>query len=161
MNAILRTMSFATVALLGLVAAQPARADHDHDYERVDALARRIQNESSQLYSELARAGYDSNLRQAKNEVAQIYHLARRMHDTAHFGGSSRQLDRDVHALKRLVHHVEEHLVGHSHFRSHINRIDRLTHQLEDRVHNLDDSHFYSHRPYSFGSGGFSIRLGR
>jgi hypothetical protein len=161
MNAILRTASFAAVAALGLFAAQPARADHDHDHERIDTLARRVQNESAQLYSELARAGFSSELRQAKNEVAQIYHLARRMHDTAHFGGNSRQLDRDVHALKRLVHHVEEHLVGYSHFRNHVDRLDRLTHQLEDRVHDLDDRNFYSDRPYSFGSGGFSIRLGR
>lgn len=169
MNAILRTASFAALAAIGLVAAQPARADHN-DYERIDALARRIQNESSQLYSELAHARYSPELRLARNEVAEIYHLARRMHDTAHFGGSSRQLDRDVHALKRLVHHVEEHLVGYGHFRSHIDRIDRLTHQLEDRVHDLDDRRFYSDRPYSYGvrpaSGlsfgpGFSIQFGR
>jgi hypothetical protein len=159
MNAILRTTTLAAALAAGLFAAQPARADHDHDYERVDSLARRVQNESSQLYSELSRAGYNPELRMARNEVAQIYHLARRMHDSAHYGGSPRQLDRDVHALKRLVHHVEEHLVGYSHFRNHLDRLDRLTHQLEDRVHDLDDADFYSDRGYSFG--GFSIRLGR
>jgi hypothetical protein len=165
MNAILRTTTFAAAVALGLVAAAPARADHDHDYERIDSLARRIQNESSQLYGELSRAGYDPELRMARNEVAQIYHLARRMHDTAHHGGSSRQLDRDVHALKRLVHHVEEHLVGYRHYRNHVDRLDRLTHQLEDRVDDLDGRRYsrdYSGGWYSYSvPGGFSIRFGR
>lgn len=171
MTTILHTTSFAAIAALGLFAAQPAMADHGHDYERIDNLARRVQNESSQLYSELRNAGHSQNVRQARNEVADIYRLAGRLHDTAHRGGSPRQLDRDVHALKDLVHHVEEHLSGHGHFRRHMDRLDSLTHQLEDRIHDLDSRRSGS-RPVVYGPGygsggislggrGFSIQIGR
>jgi hypothetical protein len=170
MTTILQSTSLAAIAALGLFAAGPARADHS-DYERIDNLARRVQSESSQLYSELRHAGSSANLQQARTEVAEIYHLAGRIHDTAHFGGSRRQLDRDVHALERLVHHVQEHLSRHGHFRRHMDRIDSLTHQLEDRIHDLGERHGngrsvhygpgYGSSGINFGGRGFSIQIGR
>src|SRR5687767_881568 len=105
MTTTIRTMSLVAVAAIGLVAVQPARADHAHDYERIDRLARRVQDESRQLYSELRGFSGDRNLQTARHEVGQIYRLASRIHETAHYGGSGRQMDRDVHALKDLVHH--------------------------------------------------------
>jgi hypothetical protein len=179
MNTILRTATFAALATLGLFAAQTARADHRHDLERIDTLSQRIQDESRQLYGEIRSVAFgDPNLRAAQNEVADIYRLASRIHDAAHYGGSRRQMDRDVHALKQLVHHSEEHLDHHRHLRRHIERIDRLTHDLEDYVHKLSDRDFlsvspglgspgysYGYRPatsgISFGGRGFSIQIGR
>jgi hypothetical protein len=175
MTTILRTVSLATLAALGLFTASPARADHN-DYERVDRLALKLQEESRQLYSELRSASGDRNLQSARYEAGQIYRLASRIHDTAHYRGSPRQLDRDVHALKDLVHHVEEHLAFHRHFRRHVDQLDRLTHDLEDAIHRLDGRSLSSDRPVyygpsygarpgssgiSFGGSGFSIRLGR
>jgi hypothetical protein len=114
----------------------------------------------------------DRNLQSARHEVGQIYRLAARLHDTAHYGGSPRQLDRDVHALKDLVHHVDEHLHHHRHFRRHVEQIDRLTHDLEDAIHRLDGRGSYRGSPViyaprtgpggiSLGGRGFSIQIGR
>lgn len=177
MTTIFRTVSLAALATLGLVAAQPARADHDHDYDQIDRLALRVQDESRQLYSELRSVHHgDRNVQTARYEVGQIYRLAARIHDTAHYRGSPRQLDRDVHALKDLVHHVEDHLAHDRHFRRHIDQIDRLTHDLEDSIHRLDDRDFYRDAPVyygpsygtrssssgiTFGGRGFSIQFGR
>jgi uncharacterized protein (UPF0335 family) len=173
MNTILRTVSLSAVIALGLFAAQPAKADHRHDLNRIDELSRRIESEGRQLLAEIRGVGFgDHRVRSAFSEVAEIVRLASRIHDAAHFGGSRRQLDRDVHALKDLVHHVEEHVDHHRHLRRHIERIDRLTHDLEDRIHDLADRNIgtgpvysYGYRPaasgISFGGRGFSIQIGR
>jgi hypothetical protein len=173
MTTALRTMTLVLAATFSLLAAQPARADHDSGYDQIDRLARRIQDESRQLYQELRSASHaDYGLRSAVSEVAQVYHLAGRFHSTAHTWGSVRQLHRDAKSLRQLVHHVEEHLAAYRHFRRHIDRIDNLTHDLEDRVLRLDDRPIYSRRPdygpahdvrpgISLGGSGFSIRIGR
>jgi hypothetical protein len=138
MTAAFRTLTLSFVSLAALVFAVPARADHDHhgDLERIDRLSQSIQSESRTLYYELRRVAFSNpNLRSAMNEVAQIYQYATRIHDGAHGHVSRRQMDRDVHAMKDLVHHVEEHLVHHSHYRRHIDRIDSRVHQLEDAIH--------------------------
>ncbi len=175
MNAALRTASLAAIAALGLAFVSPARADHRHDLERIDELSRRIESEGRQLLAEIRGFGMaDHRVRSAFGEVSDIVRLASRIHDAAHHGGSRRQMDRDVHALKDLVHHVEEHLDHVRHLRRHIERIDRLTHDLEDRIHDLADRDFrtlpayggssYGYRPSSgitFGGRGFSFTIGR
>jgi hypothetical protein len=179
MNAILRTVSLSAAVALGLLAAQPAQADHRHDLDRIDELSRRIESEGRQLLAEIRGIGLaDPRVRSAFGEVADVVRLASRIHDAAHFGGSRRQMDRDVHTLKNLVHHVEEHLDHNRHLRRHIERIDNLTHDLEERVHDLADRDFFSSSPsygsggygygyrpatsgISFGGRGFSIQLGR
>jgi len=181
MNAILRITSLVTVLAAGSVFATPAKADHRHDLERIDELSHRIENEGRQLLSEIRGFGLvDHRVRSAFGEVSDIVRLASRIHYAAHHGGSRRQMDRDVHALKDLVHHVEEHLDHVRHLRRHIERIDRLTHDLEDRIHDLADRDYratssfggtsygygygYGYRPasgISFGSRGFSITIGR
>jgi hypothetical protein len=138
MTAAFRTLTLSFVSLAALVFAVPARADHDHhgDLDRIDRLSQSIQSESRTLYYELRRVAFSNpDLRSAMNEVAQIYQYATRIHDGAHGHVSRRQMDRDVHAMKDLVHHVEEHLVHHSHYRRHIDRIDSRVHQLEDAIH--------------------------
>lgn len=178
MTTAFRTMTLAIASVLGLVAA--AQADHGHSLDRVDRLAREIQAESRVLYYELRSVSFsNANLRSAQNEVAQIYQLASRIHDGAHGASSTYGMDRNVHSLTRLVHHVEEHLAGYRHFRRHIDRIDRLTHDLEDAIHDLDDHDFYSGPVYSgpvttgpvihtrqpagvtIGGRGFSFTIGR
>ncbi|MEX2174236.1 MAG: hypothetical protein WD872_07730 [Pirellulaceae bacterium] len=173
MHTFLRTAALSAVAAASLFAIQPAKADHDHDnrrnYDRIDRLARSIQIESQTLYHELrSGASHDHELRIARNEVADVYRLASRIHDTAHRYGSPRQLDRDMHALQQLVHHVDEHLHGFRHFRRHVERMDSLAHQLEDRIHDLDARGFDRGRSVpassggiTFGGRGFSIQLGR
>jgi hypothetical protein len=174
MTAAFRTTTLVIASALGLFAFQPAMADHGHTLGRIDNLARAIQAESRELYYELRSVSYSNpELRSAQNEVGQVYQLASRIHDAAH-GGSIYSMDRNVHSLKRLVHHVEEHLVGYRHFRRHIDRIDSLTHDLEDAIHDLDDHDFYRGpvssgpvihtRPSSgvtFGGRGISFTIGR
>lgn len=170
MTAAFRTLTL-VIAAAALAIAQPARADHDdHDLDRIDRLSQSVQSESRTLYYELRRFAYsDPNLRSAMNEVAQIYQYASRIHDGAHGHVSRRQMDRDVHAMKDLVHHVEEHLVHYSHYRRHIDRIDSRTHQLEDAIHDFSDD--FGRRPVVvdpwygsetwYGSGsGYSTRPG-
>jgi hypothetical protein len=183
MKTIVRTASLAAALVAGFVFASPALADHRHDLSRIDELSRRIESEGRQLLAEIRGFGLvDHRIRSAFGEVAEIVRLASRIHDAAHYGGSRRQMDRDVHALQALVHHVEDHLDHVRHLRRHIERIDRLTHDLEDRIHNLADRDFrtlpaysggfggpsypygYGYRPasgISFGGRGFSITIGR
>lgn len=169
MNALLRTASLAAIAALGLAFVSPVRADH-RDLQRIDELSRRIESEGRQLLSEIRGLGLvDHRVRSAFGEVSDIVRLASRIHDAAHRGGSRRQMDLDVHALKALVHHVEDHLDHVRHLRRHIERIDHLTHDLENRIHNLADRDFrtvpsYGYRPasgISFGGRGFSFTIGR
>jgi len=182
MTAAFRTLTLTVAAVLSFVAVQGARADHDHGYDltRIDNLSRAIQSESRELYSELRGVALSNpDLRSALSEVGQIYQLATRIHNGVHGYGSVHGMDRNVHSLKRLVHHVEEHLVGYSHFRRHVNRIDQLTHDLEDAIHDLDDHDFYGGPVYSgpttsgpvihtrpaggisIGGRGFSFSIGR
>ena len=175
MTATIRTLTLAVVTLSSFVAVQPVRADHGHALGRIDNLARAIQSESRELYYELRSVSFThSDLRSAQNEVAQIHQLASRIHDAAHGAGSLHGMDRNVHSLKWLVHHVEEHLAGYRHFRRHIDRIDRLTHDLEDAIHDLDDQDFFGGpvssgpvlhtRPSSgitIGGRGISFTIGR
>ena len=180
MTAAFRTTTIAAAALLSLVAFQTAQADHGHSLNRIDNLARAIQSESSELYYELRSVSFGhSDLRSAQNEVAQIHQLASRIHNAAHGYSSVYGMDRNVHSLKDLVHHVEEHLAGYRHFRRHIDRIDRLTHDLEDAIHDLDDYAFSSEPVYggpvysspvihtrpasgiTIGGRGFSFTIGR
>ena len=180
-----RTTTFVIASALGLLAYQPAQADHGHTLGRIDNLAREIQGESRELYYELRSVSFSNpELRSAQNEVAQIYQLASQIHNAAHGYGSTYGMDRNVHSLKRLVHHTEEHLVGYRHFRRHIDRIDHLTHDLEDAIHDLDDDDFiggpvyggpvyggpvYHTRPavgvspggVTIGGRGFSFTIGR
>lgn len=183
MTAAFRIMTIAVASVLSVVALQPAMADHGSALARVERLSRSIQAESRSLYYELRAFPYgDANTRSALSEVGQIYSLASRIHDAAHGYGSVHGMDRNVHSLKRLVHHVEEHLAGQRYFRGLINRIDNLTHELEDAVHDLDDREFFggpvtsghvhsgpvysgpvnSTRPgVTIGGRGFSFTIGR
>ncbi len=150
MTAAFRTTTLAIASLLSLLAFQPAKADHGHVLTRIDNLSRAIQSESRELYYELRSVSFSHpDLRSAQNEVGQIYQLASRIHNAAHGSGSAYGMDRNVHLLKQLVHHVEEHLAGYRHFRRHIDRIDDLTHDLEDAIHDLDDHDFFAGRVYS------------
>ena len=124
-------------------AAEPHQ--HGHTLGRIDNLAREIQSESRELYYELRSVSFAyPDLRSAQSEVAQIYQLASQIHNAAHGAGSLHGMDRNVHSLKQLVHHTEEHLAGYRHFRRHIDRLDQLTHDLEDAIHDLDDREFFS-----------------
>ena len=159
MTAAFRTMTLAAASVLSFVAAGPALADHGSALARVDQLSRQIQAESRSLYYELRAFRYgDHETRAALSEVGQIYSLATRIHDASHGHGSVRGMDQNVHSLKRLVHHVEEHLVGHQYFRSLVNRIDNLTHELEDAVHDLDDGEFFGNDPWIYR--GDSVNYG-
>src|SRR5262245_50232381 len=85
MTATFRTMTFAVALLLGLVAWQPANADHGHALGRIDNLSQAIQAESRELYYELRSISFSSpELRSAQSEVGQIYQLASRIHDGVH-----------------------------------------------------------------------------
>lgn len=183
MNAVLRTASLAAIAALGLVFVSPARADHRHDLERIGELSRRIESEGRQLLAEIRGFGLvDHRVRSAFGEVSDIVRLASRIYDAALYGGSRRQMDREVHALEDLVHHVEDHLDHVRHLRRRIERIDRLTNDLENRIHDLADRDFRTLPSYggrigpptydtgygnripsgiSFGGRGFSFTIGR
>jgi hypothetical protein len=180
MTAAFRITTFAIATALGLFAFQPARADHGHALGRIENLSRAIQAESRELYYELRSVSFSNpELRSAQSEVGQVYQLASRIHDAAHGYGGIGGMDRNVHSLKQLVHHVEEHLAGYRHFRRHIDRIDDLTHDLEDAAHDLDDYDFHSGPVYSgpvyhtrpavgvspggvtIGGRGFSFTIGR
>jgi uncharacterized protein (UPF0335 family) len=185
MTAAYRTLTLTVAAVLSFVAVQGARADHGHALTRIENASRGIQSESRELYYELRGVAFSNpELRSALSEVGQVYQLATRIHNGVHGYGNVSGMDRNVHSLKRLVHHVEEHLAGYGHFRRHIDRIDRLTHDLEDAVHDLADGDFgsgsvyrepaYSGPVYSgpvigtrpssgitIGGRGFSFSIGR
>jgi len=175
MTAAFRTTTLVIASVLGLLALQPAMADHGHTLGRIDNLAREIQGESRELYYELRSVSFSNpELRSAQNEAAQIYQLSSQIHNAAHGAGSLYGMDRNVHSLKRLVHHTEEYLAGYRHFRRHIDRLDHLTHDLEDAIHDLDDHAFFGGPVYhtrpavgvspggvTIGGRGFSFTIGR
>jgi hypothetical protein len=177
MTAAFRTLTLAIASVLGLVAFESARADHGYALGRIDNLSREIQSESRELYYEIRSVSFSNpELRSAQSEVGQIYQLASRIHDAVHGSGSMYGMDRNVHSIERLVHHVDDHLIGYGHFRRHVDRLDSLTHDLEDAIHDLDDIYSspvysgpvytgpvytgpaYSTRPgVSYGSSGITI----
>jgi hypothetical protein len=180
MTAAFRTTTLVIASALGLLALRPAQADHGHTLGRIDNLDREIQAASRDLYFELRSVSFSNpELRSAQSDVGQIYQLASQIHDAVHGAGSLYGMDRNVHSLKQLVHHTEEHLAGYRHFRRHIDRIDDLTHDLEDAIHDLDDYEFFSGPVYggpvyhtrpavgvspggvTIGGRGFSFTIGR
>jgi hypothetical protein len=141
-----------------------------HTLGRIDNLAREIQERAANCITSFA-ASRSQPASARPRTVAQIYQLLQ-IHNAAH-GAKRPRMDRNVHSLKRLVHHTEEHLAGYRHFRRHIDRLDHLTHDLEDAIHDLDDHAFFGGPVYhtrpavgvspggvTIGGRGFSFTIG-
>lgn len=174
MNTPLRSLLLVTVAVVGIsLWSTPAKADHDHRFDRLDSLATRLEAETRTLAAELRRYRFaDPNLRAAAREVSSIARDASHIHDLIHSGGSIHPLHRDVVSIQEEVHHLDEHLAPYHHFSRHVQRIDALVHALDNEIHNLERPHaarrpVYGYPSYTggsgltFGNGGFSIRIGR
>jgi len=153
------------------------------EYQHIDNLALRIQQQTRQLKQESFRFRHTPQYRHLVIDLAEMEQRARHIHDVAHHTTDLHHLERDLSKLDSLMHHVQELFqqiersanLGHGHIHGSTQNARRLMRAIEDSVHHiqadvdrLSRSHHrhYGHGAYrsynaypgrSIGFGGFSL----
>ena len=153
------------------------------EYQHIDNLALRIQQQTRQLKQESFRFRHTPQYRHLVIDLAEMEQRARHIHDVAHHSTDLHHLERDLSKLDSLLHHVQELFqqieqsahFGHGHIHGGTHNVHRLLHSIEDSVHHIQADvdrlsrvrhrhyghgayrHYNSHQGRSIGLGGFSL----
>lgn len=166
------TFAAVIVAALSALGAKAEAASYEH----IDTLALRLQNQSSTLYWEFrnhfSHAAHADHL---LSDTADMYRLAKHIHEVAHFGSGLNhiaadldKLDRQFHHLEDLVSHINEDAAfGGGHVHGNTWHVRRLMRQMENTLHHLrqdvnemrapvyDPHHGHGHGVHGAGYGGY------
>lgn len=179
-----RTSTMALLAALGFgIIAPVASADH---YYSVEDLAVKLKRESRLLSDEI-RLHYRGSLEfgHLMADARELERLAIHVRRVAHYENASAHLSRDVSALDRSLHHMEELLAGSDrhravctsrgcrHFHGDTRHVRRLvndmvgtTHYLKETIERLaqrpryhrGSRPSYNHGSYPRGTAGYGPR---
>jgi len=131
----LRSAVFVAVCTAGW--SLSGQAVQAQSFEHVDSLALKLQKQSATLYYEFKNHyQHTPGYRHLMSDAAQMYHLARHLHETAHEEGDVHHMEEDLEKLDSKFHHLEE-----------------LVEDIEDEADHDDHGHYGRGGRRSFGRG--------
>ncbi|MCA9269163.1 MAG: hypothetical protein KDA41_11865 [Planctomycetales bacterium] len=140
------TFNRLTIAAAVLCIAGAANQAQAAGYAHLDGLAVSMQSQARDLYNEFGlhfrHAAHFDHLR---SDAANLYYLARHVHEVAHAGGATHHLEADLAQLDSVFHHLEDlvaHIEDDAHFGGgHIHgstyHVQLKLRQMETTIHHM------------------------
>ena len=153
-----------SIAVL-IAASLTASTANASSYRHIDILAVKMQRQSAKLYHEFRlHFRHTPEYRHLMSDARDLYYKSKHVHEVAHHRESLHHIKRDLAALDRLFHHLEELVEkithdadhhGHGHIHGDTHHVEAIMKRFEQNLHHLrrDVKRMVSHHDHHLHHG--------